>query len=157
MPLQCQSSPSLPTGRVPAAQRASHADLMYLSSAPPFAPLCAAVIPLFCSCLPPKGPSWTLLANSQAHVGPPAPFKPSTPIPQPLSLRYPLPLALLPGHAGGAVERRSESAAPTPAPLPLLLSNTRQGFFPFLPGSEWAHSLWEPRPLSNLLPGGLEF
>lgn len=78
---------------------------------------------------------------------------PSVPQPPPISPSLCPSDALLPGLAGEAVAGRNESAAPTPAPFPLLLSNTRQGFFPFLPGSEWAHSLREPRPFSSLLPG----
>lgn len=106
---------------------------MHLSSAPLLAPLCAAVIPLLCSSLPPQGPSWTLLANSQAHVGPPAPSKPSTPTPQPLSLRYPLPLALLPGMLEG--QWRGEANQQRP-PLPPFLSSCQtpdKAFSPSFP------------------------
>lgn len=121
---------------------------MHLTSGPWLAPLHPVVL------LP--GPYWTLLANSGSStlattLVPPLPPSASALPSQPLSLRHPLSLALLPGLLEG--QRRGEAnqqRPPAPPSFPLVKQQTR--LFPFLPSSEWAHSLWEPRPLLSLLP-----
>lgn len=83
------------------------------------------------------GPCWTLQANSQAPLAttlvPPLPPSASALPSQPLSLRHPLSLALLPGPAGGAGEGRSESAAPTPPPFLSSCQTPDKAFSPSFP------------------------
>ena len=148
MPPQCQWIPPLPAGQHLLWQISYICPLPFswLSSAlqSPLSPEAVSLSP---------GPSLDPAGKLSAPPAAPLPrHQPQAPL-QPLSLRHPLSLALLPGPAGEAIEGRSESAAPTPAPLPLLLSNTRQGFFPFLPSSEWAHSLWKTGPSRASSPG----